>query len=173
MANVKGMSLKGLNMIATYKDSQINEESKRGFLTIQLDQRGLKGKEDSNPYLTTYQCEGGKMDGKISHSDSYALDQIKAIEAAGKSVIVDDLHVIAFKGDLFTTKKDKTRGPKLVVNTKDALEKSDFALSKKTLEKQNELTQKAKEAKKAAMAQKEVPEAPAMDGAEQEMQAEA
>lgn len=171
MANMRGRTLKGVNLLATYKESQIFENDKRGYLTVQVDQRGRKGEEDSNPYLSTQQLE----DGKYSHSDSYALDQIKAIEAGGKSITQPDgTHVIAFKADLFTTDKDKKRGPKLVVNTKNGIEKSDFTLSKKTLENQNKLTQEAKDAKKAKSAtkMKEVPEGPAQEGAEMEAEAE-
>ena len=175
MANVRGQSLKetAFNMIASYRDSQIFEKENRGYLTVQLDQRGLKGHEDSNPYLSTRVVERNGED-VISHSDTYGLDQIKAIEAAGKSMTQPDgLHVIAFKGNIFPS-KDK-HGKKLVVNTKQPLEKSDFTLSKKTLENQKALTAKAKEAKKAAQAanQKEVPDAPALESEGMEAEASA
>lgn len=176
MANLRGKTTKGVNLIAMFSKNQKQEHG--AYMSVQVQQpmaADIKaGKEtpDTNPYLINVRKEGKDGSSYVSHTTFYTNDQIDKMKSAGMSEVDKDGNTfITCKADLVkaSTKDGKNIG--FAVNTKNDIAASDNKYEPTKVAAYNEkVTKKAKAdaaaAREAAKAEKTA-EAPTMESEEQ------
>lgn len=151
MANLRGPGgMKQLNLIASWKDSQVTRADKGkgdingAFLTIEKDQSMMtqkaakEGKADTNPYIESH-TEKGPNGEYTSHNVWYSQSQIDAMTAAGKSAKqADGRNAIAFKADVQKSAGKNGTSRIIVLTPKDVSKAKNDDESAK-IEKYNEM----------------------------------